>query len=161
METAGWRLVTATAVWVFVLAGAFMLFTGQWTAVNWVGAGAVGLLAGLLTIPLTATGLFQVRFKLSWLKEAGAPLLQVFVDFAIVVGALVGCAATGRRERGAFVARRDFPTGGRDPEGTAWRGLVAMLATWSPNSYVVDIDEGSGHRLSHDLVPRRSSERPA
>lgn len=161
METARWRLVAATSVWVVLLSGAFMLFTGQWTAVNWIGAGAAGLIAGLLTVPLTATGLFRLRFRASWVRQVVGPVLQVFADFAIVVGALVGCLLTGRRERGAFVARRDFPTGGRDPEGTAWRAVVALLATWSPNSYVVDIDAGSGTRLSHDLVPRRSSERPA
>lgn len=161
MKTAGWRLVAGTAIWVVVLAGLFMLFTAQWTAVNWLGAGVAGLVAGLLTAPLTRTGLFRVRFRASWLRQVAGPLLQVFPDFVIVTGSLIACVATGRRERGAFVARRDFPAGGRDPEGTAWRALVALLATWSPNSYVVDTDAGSGVRLSHDLVPRRSSERPA
>lgn len=161
MKTTRWRLTAATATWVVVLSVLFMVFTGQWTAVNWVGAGIAGLLAGLLTLPLTATGMFSLRFRPSWLRHAASGLGQVFVDFAVVTGALARCLATGRRERGSFVARGGFPTGGRDPEATAWRGFVAVVSTWSPNSYVVDIDAASGNRLSHDLVPRRSSERPA
>lgn len=155
------RQVLPTLAWVVVLSGAFMLFTGQWTAVNWVGAGSAGLVAGLLTIPLTKSGLFRLRFRLSWVRQLGAPLLQVFIDFAIVTVALARSIVTGRRVVGRFVARRHFPAGARDAEDTAWRAVVAVLATWSPNSYVVDTDAGSGNRLSHDLVPRRSSERPA
>ena len=155
------RLIAMTAIWVVVLAGLFMLFTGQWTAVNLVGAAITGLLAGLLTIPLTATGLFGFHFRAAWLRYMAAPLLQVFVDFVIVTGVLAQCLANGRRERGAFVARGGFPTGARVPEATAWRAFVALVSTWSPNSYVVDIDASTGNRLSHDLVPRRSSEQPA
>lgn len=154
-------MVAATPIWVLVLSGLFMLFTGQWTAVNWVGAGICGLLAAAVTIPLTASGLFEFRFRARWLRQAAGPLAQVFVDFAIVVAALARAMRRGSRRQGAFVARRGFPAGERDPEATAWRAFVGYVATWSPNSYVVDIDSSTGHRLAHDLVPRRSSETPA
>jgi hypothetical protein len=36
-----------------------------------------------------------------------------------------------------------------------------LIAGWSPNAYVVDIDEESGTVLLHDLVPNRASEEPA
>jgi len=154
-------VVAAFPIWAFTLAGVFMLATGQWTAVNWLGAAICGLVAAAVTIPLTASGLFGFRFRLRWLGQAAGPLAQVFVDFAIVMGALARCVASGRREQGAFVARRGFPAGGRDAEGTAWRAFVGYVSTWSPNSYVVDIDSSTGHRLSHDLIPRRASESPA
>ena len=144
-----------------MLAGVFMVFTGQWTAVNWVGAGAAGLIGGALTIPLTATGLFDFRFRARWLRQVAGPVVQIFVDYAIVAGGLLRCLSGRRRTLGGFVGRRDFPAGGKDPESTAWRAFVGYVSTWSPNSYVVDIDARTGTRLSHDLIPRRSSERPA
>jgi hypothetical protein len=148
-------------VWVAVLAGLFMLFTGQWTAVNWVGAAAAGAVSGLLTIPLTRTGLFDFRFRVGWLRQVPAALAQVPFDFVLVMAALVPPLTGRRREPGRFVARGGFPVDARNPEATARRAFVAYLATWSPNSYVVDIDPDSGNRLAHDLIPRRSSERPA
>jgi hypothetical protein len=148
-------------VWALTLAGVFMLATGQWTAVNWLGAVICGLIAAAVTIPLTASGLFHFRFRLRWLGQVAGPLGQVFVDFVIVMVALARCVASGQRKQGAFVARREFPTGGRDGEGTGWRAFVGYVSTWSPNSYVVDIDASTGHRLSHDLIPRRASESPA
>ena len=43
-------------------------------------------------------------------------------------------------------------------------GLTAFLtvvAGYSPNAYVVDVDRETREVLLHDLVPRRESERPA
>lgn len=86
---------------------------------------------------------------------------QIFVDFWIVSARLAACIATRTRSSGVFVARSDFPTGAKDPEGITWRAFVSVAASFSPNSYVIDIDPDTGNRLAHDLVPNRSSELPA
>lgn len=155
------RVAVATAAWLVALAGIFMLFTGEWTASDWAGAGACALVAAAATAPMVRMGLFDLRFRPGWVKLVPGALLQTVVDFGLITAFLFRAVAGGRREGGSFVARRDFPVGRLDGEGTAWRGFVEMVATLSPNSYVVDIDPDSGHRLSHDLVPNRRSERPA
>jgi hypothetical protein len=38
---------------------------------------------------------------------------------------------------------------------------VELVATWSPNCYVIDISPESGRRLLHDLRPHRASEQPS
>ena len=55
----------------------------------------------------------------------------------------------------------DLEAGGDDPAGFALRGWIALLATYSPNAYVVEIERERSLVLLHDLLPRRSSEEPA
>lgn len=138
-----------------------MLFTGQWTAVDWVGAGACALVAATVTVPMMRMGLFDVRFRIGWLRHIPPALTQVLPDFWRVTSFLARSLAMGERGSGRFVGRRDFPTGRTDAEGTAWRAFVAITSTVSPNSYVVDIDPRTATRLSHDLTPNRRSESPA
>jgi hypothetical protein len=78
------------------------------------------------------------------------------LDFAIVVGALVRSALRGETARGRFVVRDLPPSAG--PATRAWRSYVA---TFSPNAYVVDVDEEQSAVLLHDVVPFRKSEEPA
>ena len=157
----GPRGIAATAAWLVTLAVIFMLFTGEWTAVDWVGAGACALVAAAVTVPMMRMKLFDLRFRVRWLRHVPGAVIRVIPDFYLIAGFLARGLARGERGAGRFVARRDFPAGATDAEGTAWRGFVAVTSTVSPNSYVVDIDPATGQRLSHDLVPRRASERPA
>lgn len=154
------RAVAAASAWAGVLAFVFIGFVGEWTAVDWAGAGATAVLAALLTVPMTLEGLFNLRGRLRWVGELAAPFGQVFIDFGIITAFLARSMVAGRRGTGAFVAR-NFEAGKKDPEATARRGFVMLAATLSPNSYVVDINAERDQRLSHDLVPHRASERPA
>lgn len=153
--------MAATALWLVTLAGVFMLFTGEWTGVDLIGAGACALVATAATVPMVRMKLFELRFRAAWLRFVPSALEQVVVDFGIVTRFLVSRMLRRDRSGGVFVARRDFPTGEADAEGTGWRAFVSITATVSPNSYVVDINHETGNRLSHDLVPNRRSEEPA
>lgn len=155
-----WRAVAAASAWAGVLAFVFIGFVGEWTAVDWAGAGACSLLASLLTVPMTSEGLFDLRGRLRWVGELASPFGQLFIDFGIITAFLARSMVAGRRGAGAFVARKSA-AGKKDPEATARRGFVMLAATLSPNSYVVDIDAEKNQRLAHDLVPHRASERPA
>lgn len=143
------------------LALVFILFTGEWTTVDWIGAGACAAVAAAVTVPMTRMRLFELRVRARWLRAVPSALLQVLLDFVTVTVFLARSLARRERGHGRFVARGDFPAGAADAEGTSWRAFVAVTATVSPNSYVIDIDPGRGNRLSHDLVPDRRSERPA
>lgn len=157
----GARGVAATAAWLVTLAVIYMVFTGEWTAVDWVGAGGCALVAAAVTVPMMRMRLFDLRFRLRWLAQVPSSLARVIPDFYVITVFLARGLIHRERGGGRFVARRDFPAGAADAEGTAWRGFVAVTSTVSPNSYVVDIDPATQRRLSHDLVPSRASERPA
>ena len=97
-----------------------------------------------------------VRFRLRrrWLREAYGVPLQILVDCALLVGALA------RRRAGAFHTRSTGP-GGRSAEAAGRAAFLTVVAGYSPNAYVVDVDRETREVLMHDLVPRRESERPA
>jgi hypothetical protein len=78
---------------------------------------------------------------------------MIVVDFGIVMAALV------RRRRGEFVVR-DFEAGGDDPYSVGVRAFTMLVANFSPNAYVIDIDREQNLVLLHDLVPFRKSEEP-
>lgn len=139
----------------------FMLLVAEWTALDWMAAGAAGLAAAGLAAIMWRAGLLHHGFRLRWLSAVPKLALQTGIDFGIITVALVRQLVRRRREPGAFVARDDFPAGGDGPRDIGWRAWVAIAATWSPNSYVIDIDREAGTRLSHDLVPHRPSETPA
>ena len=162
MSTERRRILLASAAWFGVLAWTFMGFVGDWTEVNWVGAGSLAAVAATATLPLIREGLFRLRADVRWFRVMPSAAKQIFVDFWLVSCVLV--ASLGKRRRqtvGSFVAKPDFPTGGKGPRATAWRAFVTVTSTLSPNSYVIDIDPETGDRLSHDLVPNRASESPA
>lgn len=151
----------ATLAWFAILAFAFILLGGEWTAVNWIAAGSLAAIAAALTVPLTRLGLFRLHVEPSWAKQLLSVPKQIFVDFGILTAVLGRSLLHSDRSVGVFVARKNFNTGPTDARGTAWRAFVTVVATLSPNSYVIDIDPESGNRLAHDLVPNRASERPA
>jgi hypothetical protein len=155
------NVIVVGGVWAVVLASLFMLWVGQWTAINCVAAVILGVVGAGLTLPMAKAGLFDFKFSLRWARFLISVPKQIFVDFWLLTAQLVLAVLRRRRRVGTFVARADYPAGGADAKGTAWRAFVTVVATWSPNSYVVEIDPETGNRLAHDLVPNRASESPA
>jgi hypothetical protein len=90
-----------------------------------------------------------VRIPLEWVAKASTVPAMVFVDFGIVMWALV------RRRRGSLRERPSPAT--RSAGVRAWANLTA---NYSPNSFVVDLDPERGTVLVHDLLPFRKSEEP-
>lgn len=151
----------AAVAWFAVLVWLFMLVAGEWTAPTWIAAGVLGLISAAITVPLIRRGLYKLRFRGRWLAQLASVPKQIVVDFWIITAALVRSILARRRSVGCFVALRDAPVGAEDAAGTTWRAFATLVATWSPNSYVVDLDPKAKTRLAHDLVPNRASERPA
>jgi hypothetical protein len=61
--------------------------------------------------------------------------------------------------RGRFRARA-LAAGGEGPDAVARRAWTVLLAGYSPNAYVVDLDPETQQVILHDLVPHRASEEP-
>ncbi|WP_181139119.1 hypothetical protein [Streptomyces sp. Ru72] len=83
---------------------------------------------------------------------------QTVVDFGVISAVLIRSVSAGRRDRVGRFVHRDV---GRVAPGAgpvaAW---LAVVATYSPNAYVLDVDSASGRALLHDLRPLRASEEP-
>ena len=75
------------------------------------------------------------------------------MEFGLIAWALA--VRRGMQGRFRTVA---LPVRGRDPAARGRRALLALAVTYSPNSYVVDVDEEEGVVLVHELVPRGHEE---
>jgi hypothetical protein len=138
-----------------------MLLVGDWNRIEWIaGACAAAVAAVIAERCRRATGVHP-RVPLERLRAAAATPLIVFADFGIVTYALFRSLATRRVVRGRYLAR-PFEAGAKTtPAGAAFRAWTTLLAGYSPNAYVVDIDAERDLVLVHDLVPWRRSEEPA
>jgi hypothetical protein len=90
-----------------------------------------------------------------WPRELCSAALQVVLDYAVLVRALSTALVQGDRGAIGRMVGRDT-----DADQAARRAWVTLVATWSPNAYVLDVDAGSGRALLHDLRPWRRSEEP-
>jgi len=158
--TGAWRRGSRWVAWWAVLFALWLLFAGEWTRLVAVWGAALSAVATVSAGVVAGQGLLDARGRWGWARELGSAGTAVVVDFAILTRALVAAVVTGRREVGLFVEDGSSGAGG-GPLAAGRRAWVAVVATWSPNCYVVDIDPESGRRLIHDLRSHRASELPA
>ena len=138
----------------------WMLLVGEWNRQEWIAAaGTASVAATIGEIARTRAGVHP-RVPLRWIARSWTTPAMVVVDFGIVMWALLVSAVRREVVRGVFRSH-DFPAGGADPESATVRAWVGVVATLSPNAYVVDLEPERGLALLHDLVPHRASEKPA
>jgi multisubunit Na+/H+ antiporter MnhE subunit len=117
-----------------------------------VGALAAAVGATVATLVLRR-GYVRFSPRAAWLSETPYVIRDVFVDCALLGGALWRRTVRRERVRGESI-RVPFHHGddesGRDG---ARRALVNFAVSMTPNSYVVDIDPEGDSLLVHRLVP--------
>jgi hypothetical protein len=145
----------AWIVWWIALFFLWLLLAGEWNRVELVAAALAATLCATVAEGIRRMTGVKLRVPARDLATAWTIPPIVVLDFAIVVGALVRSAARGRTARGRFVVR-DLPP----DDGSASRAWRSYVATFSPNAYVVDIDEEQRDVLLHDVIPFRKSEEP-
>jgi hypothetical protein len=123
----------------------WMLLAGDWNRIEWIGAAACATAAATLGEIARSRAGVTLRIPLAAVAASGSAFPQIFVDFGILMWALP------RRSHGRVHTRKTDTHGSR-----AWTNYAA---NFSPNAYVIDIDDD--HVVLHDLVMNRSSESPA
>ena len=146
--------------WWVALFWLWLLLVGQWNREQVVAAAIAATIAAFVAeLARTRTGL-SAPLPLRLLADVPPALGMVVVDFGILSWALLAGSARRRIVRGELVSR-ERPPGSwvtRDAGPRAWTVLVA---SFSPNAYVVDVDPEERRVLLHDLVRYRKSEEPA
>ena len=142
-----------------VLFALWLLFAGQWSWLIAAWGAGLALVAALSGEVVAGQGLLSVRWRPGWLRELGPALAAVVVDFLIISRALVVAMVIGRRRLGTF--RQDRSTAGLGELPAGRRAWVTLVATWSPNCYVLDIAPETGRRMVHDLEVHCLSEQPS
>jgi hypothetical protein len=136
----------------------WLVFVGAWNLYDAVAGIAAAGVAATAALVVRELGLLSFRRHVHGFSGFGRVPLQVFADFGILVAALARTLA-GRPVRGVFLAKK-LPAVGPEPEAAFARALAAIVATYSPNAYVVDFDLHRKVALMHDLVRNRASEEP-
>lgn len=158
------RRANAVGAWLCWWVGCFwlwMLFVGTWDRIDGVAGGVVAVVAATIAERARRAAGVHPRVALERFARSATVPLIVFADFAVVTYALLASLARRRVVRGRYLAR-DFSAGAKTtPQGAAHRAWTVLLAGYSPNAYVVDIDPEENVVLVHDLVPWRRSEEPA
>jgi hypothetical protein len=158
-DTRGVKHVLPWALWWVVLFWLWLLLVGAWNREQVVAAAIAATLAASLAE--FARARTELGAALPWrvLAEVPPTLGMVLVDFGIVVWALVAGVARRRIVRGEFVSR-ELPRGSWVTRGTGSRAWTVLVASFSPNAYVVDVDPAARRVLLHDLIRYRRSEEP-
>lgn len=151
--------VGAWIAWWIALFWLWLLLVGQWNREELVAAAiAATIAASLAELARVRTG-FSARIPLSGLADLPHALGAVVVDFGILAWALVASVARRRVVRGELYTRE--LTHRSRADGVGPRAWTTLVASYSPNAYVLDIDPETRRVLLHDLVRRRASEEPA
>ncbi len=154
----------AVGAWLCWWVGSFwlwMLHIGKWDRIDAVAGAAVAVFAATIAERARRAAGVHPRVALGPFRGSLIMPLIVCADFGLVTYALVASLARRRVVRGRYLAR-DFAAGPKaTPEGAAHRAWTVLLAGYSPNAYVVDIDPEENVVLLHDLIPWRRSEEPA
>jgi hypothetical protein len=137
----------AWLVWWIASWWAFQLLAGDWNRIEWIAGACVATVAATLAELMRTLAGLELKLRGERLLRLPSALLQVPVDFWRLVVALP------RRTPGTYVARAP------DPNAVGAEGETIVIAGFSPNAYVVDLEPDAV--LLHDLVPARDSERPA
>lgn len=155
------RTVAAWVGWWIVLFWLWMLLVGDWNHIEWIGGACVATVAATVAELARSVAGVSLQPSLAPIKAAPKAWLVVFSDFGILVYALFRSLARREVVRGRYVERQTDAGEKTTPRGAAHRAWTVLIAGYSPNAYVVDIDPDDGTVLLHDLIPKRTSEEPA
>jgi hypothetical protein len=152
--------VVAWVAWWVALFWLWLLLVGVWNREQLVAAAIAATIASTGAEFARARTDFGAPLPLRVLRTLPQALGMVVVDFAILVWALLAGVARGRVVRGTLVSR-ELPSDSWVTRGTGWRAWTMLVASFSPNAYVVDAEIEARRVVLHDLVTYRWWEEPA
>jgi hypothetical protein len=147
--------VLAWLGWWLVLFWLWMLLAGDWNHIQWIAAASAAAVGATIGEIARSRAGVAPRIPLRWIARAWSVPHQIVVDFGILTLALWRSLVERKVVRGEYRAHH-FPA----REGPGVRAWATWAGQFSPNAYVIEIDEERELVLVHDLVPNRPSEEP-
>jgi multisubunit Na+/H+ antiporter MnhE subunit len=141
------------ALWWLVLALLWLLYQGEYNRIEQVAAACAATLAATVAVLVWRQERTSVRLELHWLRRAAAVPWQVLREFGLLTVFLVRTLLRRRVPPTGGFRTLPFPTGGARPAERGRRAFAALAMTYSPNSYVVDMDEDEHAVVVHTLSP--------
>jgi len=141
MRTVGRWALGWVALWAL-----WLLYQGEWNDIELYAAASAATLSLVVALLVRRVALPAARVERRWLVRAARIPWLVVKEFWFITAFLF------RRGEGEF-RRVPFPAGGARPAERGRRAFIAFATGYSPNSYVVNVDEDSGEVLVHVLSP--------
>ncbi|MBV8988398.1 MAG: Na+/H+ antiporter subunit E [Solirubrobacterales bacterium] len=120
---------------------------------------ALAVVAALATAGFETSrlqGVAEAGFKLSWLRQAWRPVVNVPRHAALVSYEAIRQLLRSQPRRGSF---RAIPfQGGKDAEGQGRVALTESLGSFAPNTIVIGVDSDRHLLLVHQLHPQGGRE---
>lgn len=129
----------------------WQLLSGEWNRIEWIAGASAATVAATVGEVARARVVERGGVPLRWFGKALAVPHMVIADFGVLVWAL---AVSAGRRRIVLGAVRTHPFS----ERVAVRAWASVLASYSPNAYVIDVD--AERAVMHSLVPWNRSEEP-
>lgn len=144
-------------LWWLALYALWWLCVGSWSGWSAVWGAVLAAVATVAAVLTHRTVPPQQRPR-GWVRDLPKVAGQTVVDLGIITAVLARSVRAGDRSaQGRLVRRSTDATGASAGVRRAW---LAVAATYSPNAYVVNLDEETGEALLHDLRVHRPSEEP-
>jgi multisubunit Na+/H+ antiporter MnhE subunit len=145
-------------LWTIALFGLWLALVGTVAGLELI-AGVVAALIGAIAVEVVRSRGLLLGIDPRWLAGLRRPLVQVFVDFFVVMGALARTLAT-RRPPDDRCLVVDLSGAGGDQRSPGWRAYAAAAGSLAPNSVVIDVERERRRMLVHKLVPESGPPRP-
>ena len=144
-------------IWWVLLFAAWWALVGEWSSSDLAFGAVLALVAAPAGVLVTSSAMARGAGLGATARIAPSVALAVVLDFGVVVQVLAAALLAGRRDATGVFRRRDA----RQPEARSagGRSWLTIASTFSPNAYVIALDD-TGEALLHELRPHRFSERP-
>ena len=145
-------------IWWVLLFAAWWALVGEWSSSDLAFGAVLALVAAPAGVLVTSSAMARGAGLGATVRIAPSVALAVVLDFGVVAQVLAAALLAGRRDATGVFRRRDA----RQPEARSagGRSWLTIASTFSPNAYVIALDDTSGEALLHELRPHRFSERP-
>jgi multisubunit Na+/H+ antiporter MnhE subunit len=144
------RTLARFALWWVGLVLLWFLYQGEYNRIEQVAAASAAAVSATVAVVVRRQERTDIRLESRWLAKTLAVPWQVVREFGLISVFLLRALRTTRTGE---TRRLAFPTGGARPPERGRRTIAALAMTFSPNSYVIDMDEEAGEVVVHTLSP--------
>jgi multisubunit Na+/H+ antiporter MnhE subunit len=147
------RILITWLGWWVVLALLWLLFQGEYNRIEQIAATSAAAVAATVAVLVRRQEPTGFRLETRWIARTWRVPWQVVREFGLMTVFLGRTLVrAGTPPTGGF-RTLPFPTGGARPAERGRRAFAAVAITYSPNSYVIDMDEEQGAVVVHTLTP--------
>ena len=140
-------------LWWVVLVLLWFLYQGEYNLIEQIAAVCAATIAAAVAVVVRSQEQAGLRLEPGWAARGLKVPWQVVREFWIMTVFLARAVVARRVPPTGGFRTLPFPTGGARPAERGRRAFATLAITYSPNSYVLDMDEDERTVVVHTLSP--------